>query len=565
MILQPRWYQGEAVGAIYDFFDRAPAGERRNPIVAMPTGTGKAFVQALFIESVLKTWPWQRMLNITHSQELVLQNYKELMALWPQAPAGIYSAGLGRREVMPITFCGIMSMVGRAALFGHIDLVFIDECHMVGTRDEATYNNFLEELWKINPKMKVIGLSATPFRMGQGLLTDPVIINGKVKKPLFTDICYDITGVEAFNRLIAEGFICPLFPKETAGVRLDVSNVKVGGEDFNQRQLEEAVKGQDELTWTCIQDMVAKAAGRKHWLVFGTGIQHCERINEMLNHLGVSSLVLHSKTKDRDKTVEQFTQGEVTALVNNAMLTTGFNYKPIDLIGDVQPTASVNRHVQKYGRGTRPAPEAGKINCIVYDYAGNTRRNGPINAPKIPKRKGFSSRMGAAREVPMKSCEHCLTLNSVSARNCGCCGELFPTNGIALSDTSDTLEIIKGGTEHIVEVFKVDRVDIQKFIPNRHSSKPPSILVTYFVGMRSYREFVALEHIGYGSKRARDWWREAANDWETEPPATVDDALTKLNGIRRPTHLKIWVNCPDPQILARDYSGTAFGAVVPSF
>lgn len=557
--MELRWYQSEGIAAIYDFFSRCKPGEIRNPIEVFPTGTGKSYIIAEFFRGIFIKWPWQRVLNLTHVKELIGQNYKELMDLWPMAPAGIYSAGLNRREIRPITYAGIGSVVGKAELFGHIDLVLIDECHTVSPNDDTMYGEFIADLRKINPKVKVIGLTATPYRMGQGLLTEPTFTTKGVKPALFTDIIYDVSRRDDFTRLIAEGYLAPLIPRQTK-TQIDVSGIKVLGADFAQGALE-ALVDRDELTFNCIQEAILLGQDRKHWLVFATGSRHCEHVSEMLNRCGVPAMAVHSKSGNRDEATKKFMAGEIRALVNNVIYSTGFNYRPIDLILDLQPTASASRHVQKYGRGTRTAP--GKTNCLILDFAGNTMRNGPINDPVIPRRKG-QPRPGGGGGPAAKVCEHCLTLNHAAARICQCCSEEFPINGIALTDSASTADVIAGAVPEIV-IFKVDRTEYQKYTPNVHSKKPPSLMVTYHCGLRSFRDCVALQHGGYGSKRARDWWRNAAGEGpEFQPPDSVDLALTKLETLQRPTHLKVWVNCPEPQVMDYDYKGTAFGTQVPN-
>lgn len=571
--MELRWYQREGIAAFYDYFARYTG----NPIGAFPTGTGKSYIIAEFLHGAFFQWPASRVLCITHVQELIKQNYDELVGLWPTAPVGIFSAGIGRKEVRPIVFGGIKSMVGKAALFGHIDLVLIDECHLVGPADDTAYQSFISDLQDINPKVKIIGLTATPYRLGQGLLTESTEHEGKTRPPLFTDICYDVTGVEPFNRLIAEGHLCNLITAKTT-TELDVSGVKVIGGEFAQSALQDAVD-RDEITYACIQETIARAADRRRWLVFATGIRHAEHIATMFDSCGISAVAVHSKTnkEDRENHVEAFKRGEVQALVNPVLYTVGFNFKPIDCIVDLAPTSSANRHVQKNGRGMRPYDYRTEINrelaamcpwvktdCLVLDYAGNILRNGPINDPKIPKRRRNKGAAGEEeRAAPVRLCPHCATWNHNSRRTCvKCCNE-FPPGEVKLTAEASTEAIIIGQAA-VMEVFPVEKVEYARHLPHPKSGKPPSLRVIYRSGLRMFTEWVCLEHGGYPSKKARDWWRKAAEDYDTEPPATIESALQTLQTLQRPTHLRVWVNTKEPKIMDYDYSGTAFGNVVPN-
>ena len=138
-MIQARSYQTEAVSSIYSYFST----KKGNPVVAMPTGTGKSVVIAMFLESVFRQYPSQRIMILTHVKELIQQNYEKLITLWPFAPAGIYSSGLSRKDVnAPITFAGIASVAKKWALFGHIDLVLIDEAHLVNPKEITMYKAF---------------------------------------------------------------------------------------------------------------------------------------------------------------------------------------------------------------------------------------------------------------------------------------------------------------------------------------------------------------------------------------------------------------------------------------
>src|ERR1700735_2593247 len=117
--VEQRWYQTEAIDSIYQYF----FGKNGNPLICLPTGAGKGFVIALFLASVFRQWPYQKIIVGTHVKELIQQNYNKLLEVWPNAPAGIYSAGLNRKEVAaPITFASRDSIVNAIKMFGHVDL-----------------------------------------------------------------------------------------------------------------------------------------------------------------------------------------------------------------------------------------------------------------------------------------------------------------------------------------------------------------------------------------------------------------------------------------------------------
>jgi len=167
-MIEARSYQVEAVASIWEYFLK----NKGNPVVAMPTGTGKSIVIAMFLKSVYDSYPGQRIMILTHVKELIVQNYEKLKSLWPFAPAGVYSAGLNKRDMFsPITFGGIGSVAKKAPLFGRVDLVLIDEAHLVSPNQATMYQKFIDDLKKKNPSLKVIGLTAPPWTVPYTQLT----------------------------------------------------------------------------------------------------------------------------------------------------------------------------------------------------------------------------------------------------------------------------------------------------------------------------------------------------------------------------------------------------------
>lgn len=557
MLLTPRDYQIEAADSPFQYFG---SGKTGNPVIAMPTGTGKSVVIAMFMEKVFRHFPNQKILVLTHVKELIQQNYMKLLALWPGAPVGINSAGLGKRDFHDrIIFAGIMSVAKYAAQFGHVDLVLVDECDLVSPNDETAYQQFFKALRAINPYVKIIGFTATPWRLGSGHITE--------EGGVFTDVCFDITGMESFNRLIGEGFLCPLIPKRTKTV-LDVSGVHMRGGEFIAAELQNAVD-KDEITERALRESLEIANDRRKWLIFASGVKHAHTISDMLSAFGmecptITSDMSASARNDLIGPGGDFRTGKVRAVVNNNVLTTGLDVPDIDYILVLRPTASSRLWVQMLGRGTRPvfAPgydindmgqrlaaiqASGKIDCLVGDFAGNTRRLGPINDPVIPLKRGKKG----GGEAPVRVCDMCDTYNHASARKCIKCGYEFP-QAVKLKQAASTESLIKGDLP-IVEVVPIDNITYQLY--EKHD-RPESVKVSYWCGPTSFSEYVCLQHEGYAAVKARRWWRERAH---TEAPSTARDALERISECKVPTHLRVWVNKKYPEIMAYCYDGTAFG------
>lgn len=579
----PRWFQIEAVEQTLQYFNEvggwdydANAPRRANPLICLPTGTGKSIVIAMLIWRIFQIAPMSRVIMGTHVKELIEQNAAKLSWLWPNAPLGINSAGLGHREfAAPVVYGGIKSMKGQvdgngASLFGHRDIMLIDEAHLVSPNADTSYVQFILELMAANPWLKVIGLSATPFRLGLGHLT-----NGKI----FTDVSYNLCTIEGFARLLADGYLSPIYPKPTK-TTLDVSGVGMSNGDFAPGALEAAVDDRD-TNYEALREMVGYGWNRRAWMIFASGIKHAEHLAETLRVcFGVAAAAVHSKMprSQADEIIKDFKRGKIKCIVNKDMLTTGFDFPPIDLIGMFRPSMSTGLWVQMLGRGTRPwlggyitVDEATgeqaywpgqKEGCLVLDYAGNTPRLGPINDPVVPKAKGD----GPPGDAPIRTCPEdrfdvhgklgCGFYNHSSAKWCVMCGFEFPPGeGPELHSTAGTDALIAELPE--TKMFSVDRAIYVKYV-GKKSGRSQIRVAYYCEGIHTFYEYISVEpkvledgstKSDFMTKKGRDWYRQRTG---LEPPETNDEVIAAAHMLRTPLRITVWTN-KKPQAEIRNY------------
>ncbi len=507
-----RPYQQAAIAAIYDYF----AGKSGHPLVVIPTAGGKSLVMASFIEGVLKAWPDQRILIVTHVRELIAQNHAEMVTLWPQAPAGIYSAGLGRRDAgARILFAGIQSIHKRAAEIGHADLVLIDEAHLIPGSSDTMYRRFLGDLVAINPHLKVIGFTATPFRLDSGMLHEG-------DGALFTDIAFEVPVRELIDR----GYLSPLVSKQPE-TTLSVAGVGTRAGEFIARELQEAVD-RAAITNSAIDEVVAHGRDRRSWLAFCAGVEHASHVADAIRERGYSAATIFGDTPkpERDGIIAAFKRGEIRALASMGVLTTGFNAPAVDLIAMLRPTKSAGLYVQMAGRGTRLAP--GKANCLVLDFAGNVARHGPIDLV-TPKKPGSGE--GVA---PTKVCPDCASILPIGVMACPDCGHVFPAPAVRIAPRAATLEILSSRRAQWVAVTDVSY--------RRHDKpgSPSSLRVDYRCGLVWHSEWVCLEHSGYARHKAEAWWRARAPD--VPVPGSIDEALPLTSRLERPSEIFVRLN-----------------------
>jgi DNA repair protein RadD len=551
IILRPD--QERAVQSFFDFFASGQT-KGKNPLIGMPTGYGKSLVIAEIIRRCLNWWPDSRIIVATHRKKLIQQDFKALMSVWSTAPAGIYSAGLKQRDTMhPVIFGGIKSLLNAKEMFGFRHFMIVDEAHLVSAEAERTYMKFIEYMRTINPYFIVLGLSATLYRVGTGPLEEG---------GLFTDVIFDCTSMDEFNRILDEGWLCRLIPKATT-TELSVEGVGWSGQDYNQSDAQAAVDKPD-ITLKCVREVIeAKYADRRRsCLIFAQGVDHAEHITQCLRALGQNASCIHERVSDEEQIerLTSFENGTLPWLVNNDILTTGFDMPMLDMIAVMRLIGSPGLWVQILGRLTRPFYQPGmpqntaderlaaiamsfKPNGLVLDFGANTRRLGTINNPMRPKARKSSGKPGVA---PIKICPLCGTYNHASATTCcnpACAAEFLRAQKINAGASTD--ELITRPTEKVFETYPVTQVIYGKIgKPN----EPAVLRVSYFSGMNliPFKENVCFEYTGTLYRDAMKWWLARS----TQPcPTKVDDVLQAQTQLRRPQAIRVWTNTAYPQIV----------------
>lgn len=509
-MVELRPYQTEAVQAIYTYF----ATKQGNPLIVLPTGAGKSLTLAAFVKGAIEAYPTTRIIVLTHVKELIEQDAQAIIRYWPDAPIGIWSAGVGQKTKEQITVAGIQSIHGLPAKFAGTDLVIIDEAHLVSKKADTMYGRFLAGLRKHNPALKVIGLTATHYRMDSGLLTEG-------DERIFTDVAYE-AGV---GDLIKQGYLCPLVAKNGA-TKADLSTVHTRGGEFVANELQAAMDKSD-LIQGALDEVAKYAHDRQHILGFCAGVEHAAHCAEAARHRGWTADYVSGDmgATERDHKIESFKSGRLRFLFNAMLLTTGFDYPSIDCIVMLRPTKSTGLYVQIMGRGLRK--DGKKENTLVLDFAGNVERHGPIDQIKV-KRKGPKGE--SVSVAPVKECPSCHELLATGVRICPACGHEFPQGEAHGTEAADA--VIVAALEK-PRVYTVDRVEYQK---HEKAGKAPSLKVTYWSGISTFDEWVPVaDERSFIKKHAVQWfWARGCMC-----PDTVDEALLMVDRIPAPDTITV--------------------------
>lgn len=550
-MLQLRPYQAGAVDAVFDYWGEEPG----NPLVDLATGTGKSLVMAMLIKRLLDGWPDLRIMVVTHVAELIEQSYLELVGIWPFAPAGIYSAGLGRRDAKSqVIFAGIQTVHNKAEAIGYVDVIMVDEAHLIPVNAETMYGRFIASMRAVNPDLKILGLTATPFRLDSGRLDEG-------ENRLFDKVVYTYGIADG----IRDGYLAPLSSKGT-DTTYDLKGVGKLGGDYKQNALAAAVDKEDVYE-AAVAEIVAKGADRRSWLVFGAGVENALHIRDAIRRHGISCETITGETpkEERRAVLEAYKRYEIRALTNNSVLTTGFNHKGVDLIAFCRPTLSVSLYVQMAGRGTRPLYAPGmpldtveqrlaaiaagpKPNCRVLDFAGLSWTHGPVDLvqPKTPG-KGDG-------EAPVKLCPECEEILHISIMKCTCCGYVFPPNEEEkIARTASNAPIVSTETD----MWRA--VTSRRFAEHPPKpEKPPSVKVTFMCGFLAVNNWLCPQHGGFAKTKADRFWLDHGG--QRPFPATVEAFLLRQHELNDTAEIEIEYNGKYPN--ARSYKAGYVAAQV---
>lgn len=383
-----RTYQQEAVDSTLNYFRR----KRTPAVIVLPTGAGKSLVIAE-LAKIAKG----RVLVLAHVKELVEQNHLKYESYGLQA--GIYSAGLNQKDSERKVIFGSIQSVANAndAFFNDFTLLVIDECHRVGLEPDSQYAKVIKRLKLVNEGICILGLTATPYRMGLGWIYN-IACRGELKTRemrFFKHCIYELP----LEYMIKNKYLTPPVKVDIPVTSYDFSELTEGNKAYTMAQLEEVLKQQRRLTPLIIKNIVdiTESYQRQGVMIFCSTVKHAEEVITSLPQ-GQARLVLgETEVSERDRIIEEFKNRAFKYLVNVSVLTTGFDAVHVDVIAILRPTESISLYQQIVGRGLRL--DTGKKDCLVLDYTGMGHS---IFSPEISDKKTVSE--SVAVQVPCPEC-----------------------------------------------------------------------------------------------------------------------------------------------------------------
>lgn len=352
-----RPYQEEAVTNTIKHFqkDNSPA------VIVLPTGAGKSLVIAE-LARIAKG----RVLVLAHVKELVEQNHAKFESY--DLKAGIFSAGLSRKDIDHKVIFGSIQSVANAGseFFQEFSLLIIDECHRVSMEGETQYFQVITKLRQTNSALCILGLTATPYRLGQGWIYQYNAHKRDLKtdeERFFNKCIFELS----IGYMIKNKFLTPPIKIDSPVACYDFSSLELHGHRFNQKEIENVLKDQKRITPSIIANIVEMAKDRAGVMIFTSSVAHAREILTLLP-MGSALVTGETEISERDEIITDFKLKKIKFLVNVSVLTTGFDAPHVDVIAILRPTESVSLYQQIIGRGLRLSP--GKTDCLVLDYTG---------------------------------------------------------------------------------------------------------------------------------------------------------------------------------------------------
>lgn len=405
---QLRSYQQEAVNAVVAHIKKSATP----CLIELATGAGKSLIVAELAKVIHKMSGGKSVLCIAPSAELVMQNRGKY--LLTGEPASLFSASVGIKCLRhPVVFGTPQSIKNSIEKFGdRFAAIIIDEAHGL----TPSLKEIIEHIRSKNKNVRVIGMTATPYRMGTGYIyrvnqKGKALSEDKTKNPYFDKLLYSVRA----NQLIKNGYLTrPTIGQIGEGVeKYETSTLQLNNRGmFDAKDIERVFEGQGRKTAEIVKDIVGHSIDRQGVIIFGATIQHAKEIMESLPIENSALITGLTPKKERESILKKFQNKKIKYLVNVAVLTTGFDAVHIDVVALMRATESAGLMQQIIGRGLRL--DDGKEDCLVLDYAENIDRHTPDGDLFSPQIKVKSKKEGG--ETLDILCPTCETINEFKCR-----------------------------------------------------------------------------------------------------------------------------------------------------
>ncbi len=528
--MELRPYQQEALNTVMQAMRT-----ERYLLVQAATGAGKTIFFSALIKLCMEQYS-MRIGILAHREILVRQALEKLLKVWPEGKdrIGLACASVSGNVNLrsPVLIGSSQTLAARLGSMPPLDLIIIDECHRVPPANKKSqYQTFLKKMEEYYPKVRVLGVTATPYRLGHGYVYGNQCRKGERN---WWPKLHASIGISTLQE---QGFLVPLRAFQAEDISSELSSVRRSNGEFAKGELSDVMVKEVHIS-SAVRAYEKYAEDRRHVVAFCVTIRHAERLQKAFADAGYPASVIHSEQskEDRSHAMADFEAGESRVICNVGVLTEGWDCTAVDCILMCRPTMSPALYVQMVGRGLRPHP--GKKDCLLLDLSGNCVRHGNVDDPDV-KIGGEGKKKDEEEEKEERTtvCPKCHCIVSLPAKECPECGYIFP--GIELVE--------KKASVNMTEVnWGAQAVKIHSWNFHSHTSKRGNHMAQLSmlcamdgaslpIMVNAFFDFEAQSGPWMQSRSRKDWWELAG----TPPPASVDEALTRMQELRIPDRITV--------------------------
>lgn len=529
MKLRP--YQEEALAAV-----RHAMKTEKNVLLQAATGAGKPIMFASIIKEWLTAYPEMRIAVVAHREILVRQAYDKLLKVWPEGEGKI---GIACASVSSSMNLGAQCVIGspqtlsrRLNNVGEFHLIIVDECHRLPPPSrKSQYNTLISDMRNTYPDMRLLGVTATPYRLGHGYIYGDRCRKGE--ENWFPDLTYSIS----ISDLQEQGYLSGYKAKQGVAMGEALCGVSTRSGDFNMDQLGEVMSKEVHIR-NAVDAVMEHAADRKHIAVFATTISHARLLEAAFEGAGIKSGIIHSEQPKalRDMELERFSSGGSRVICNVGVLTEGWDFPSVDCIVLCRPTMSPALFVQMVGRGLRITE--GKKDCLILDLSDNFTRHGDPNEPTVTV---GGRDAGKAADATLKVCPGCQEIIDAKAQECPECGYRFERP--KLVEDRRQIEMV-----NVSFAPKSYKARVNRILAEPYTSRNGHFMMKILVNVTPERTFFprTISHFmdvegnasEYGRIRAdRLWWTLSGGE---RLPENVEDAVRNFHRLNMPEFVTVF-------------------------
>lgn len=385
--------------------DLINTNKQYSTLVVLPTGGGKTYTASVWLlkNAINKQ---KKILWIAHRKTLLDQAvesfqqyaYKDFIPNISSFQYRVISGDAEHDKTINIEKSDDLLVVSKDSIgrnLKNIDRWLEDEEEVFLIIDEAhhstakTYRKVIDYIKEKVPYVKLIGLTATPFRTNdneKGLLSriykDGVELGDVANNDI--GIAYNISLKELISKnILSKPIFESYYTDESYGRSLgikgleSIQNLDILPEDIQKEMAQSAARNQ-----LIVKTYKENQKNYGQTIVFAVNIVHAIQLTTLLKKEGINAAYIVSNIKDivtgitvsgkdNEKNLEDYRSGKIKVLVNVNILTEGVDLPQTKTVFLARPTVSTILMTQMIGRALRGTKAGGTDLAYIVSFIDN--------------------------------------------------------------------------------------------------------------------------------------------------------------------------------------------------